>query len=221
MVWPFSSSSSNSNKNTVTDNDASQSSQIFEKIDPSLKTFFNSEDPNPNPSPISSNSSDPSNKNTKFKPEPVNDPEIIRQKSQLTGKYYGPQVSISAAARENCAELQLLLSNCLYNTGDDNSKKQSFWKLKTTSCFSKSINFSNCIVNQKKAMRTMGYDNVDTPREKELIKWKSDDLYLNLFGENGDADGHYEENLKVLNEQAAFERRRFLGEEADTIKVEN
>lgn len=81
-----------------------------------------------------------------------------------------------AAVLENCAEVQMMLMQCL---------KTGTYREKATMCNSRTQALFNCIEKQKTALALLGYESSRSIDEAQHIKGISDDLFVEFYGKDG------------------------------------
>lgn len=199
MRWPWSSSSDNKNLPIEA---KGKSDNVLDEVDPQLRDFYYEAKP---PTPISLlHPKQPTDEkaptvttppDTSTKPHKTKDNEDrkiiqtvvqdIPEVAQLYGRKEGPRkISLQQAARDNCVEFEIALSNCLI--------KGSIWD-RFLACYPEKMSQQRCNDLQEFALAALGYNpDLDEPIRKSIIQ-KADDIMiqtnptLHISAESGEA----------------------------------
>lgn len=178
MVWPFSSSSpSTSNPKEALDSAGSQ--DVLESVDPSLRKFY--EDALPvkplslAPQELKDRvASEQKMKQVSLKAATIafNDTEMNSQRRRFVDAGGNYIQTLWEAANENCAILGAKYGEC--------QRHGPMWSV-MMSCRKESEDHRACLGLQRNALMKLGFDQAMDSQQRNMMKYKLDDLYTKYF----------------------------------------
>lgn len=199
MVWPFSSSSASSS--TQEPSNGATETNVLESVDPSLRQFYSEALPvkplSLAPQELKDRVADEQRmKQISLKSAVVafSDTEMNSQRRRFVdagGQYIQ---TLWEAANENCAILGARYGEC--------QRHGPMWSV-MMSCQKESEDHRTCLSLQRNGLKKMGFDQALDSKQRNMMKYKMDDLYTKYFPDGTVTESAKKEFLAEIEKERA------------------